>query len=178
MAIIELINLRKTRKAILYLLCIVIAIWLQTMILSRLTLLGVKAFFLPALIVAFGLFEGGVWGGMLGLAAGFGCMLSMVGSPVLFLVLLPAFGFLSGVLANFLINRRFVSYLILAALALLLTAFLQAAPLWVFRGADAKAVFSVAALQAAWSLPFAVLTYFVAKALAGHEREEAQRWKS
>ena len=66
---------------------------------------------------------GGVWGGMLGLAAGFGCMLSMVGSPVLFLVLLPAFGFLSGVLANFLINRRFVSYLILAALALLLRPF-------------------------------------------------------
>ena len=61
---------------------------------------------------------------------------------------------------------------------MLLTAFLQAAPLWVFRGADAKAVFSVAALQALWSLPFAVLTYFVAKALAGHEREEAQRWKS
>ena len=178
MAIFELINLRKARKAILYLLCIVVAIWLQTMLLSRVTLLGVKAFFLPALIVAIGLFEGGVWGGTLGLAAGFGCFLSMVGSPVLHLVLLPAFGFLSGVLADFLINRRFVSYLILAALALLLTAFLQAFPLWIFRGAEARAVFSVAALQAAWSLPLAVLCYFVAKALAGHQREEAQRWRS
>ena len=178
MAIFELINLRKARKAILYLLCIIVAIWLQTMLLSRVMLLGVKAFFLPALIVAIGLFEGGVWGGMLGLAAGFGCMLSMVGSPVMYLVLLPAFGFLSGVLADFLINRRFVSYLLLAAIALLLTAFLQAAPLWIFRGAEARAVFSVAALQAVWSLPLAVLCYFVAKALAGHQREEAQRWRS
>ena len=178
MALLELINLRKARKAILYLVCIIIALWLQTMVLSRVVLLGAKPFFLPVLVVALGLFEGGVWGGMLGLAAGFGCMLSMVGSPVLFLVLLPAFGFLSGVLADFLINRRFVSYLILAALALLLTAFLQAFPLWIFRGAEAQAVFSVAALQAAWSLPMAVLCYFAAKALAGREREEAQRWKN
>ena len=178
MAILELINLRKARKAILYLFCLILAIWLQTMVFSRLMLLGVKAFFLPALIVAIGLFEGGVWGGILGLAAGFGCMLSMVGYPVLFLVLLPAFGFLSGVLADFLINRRFTSYLILAAIALLLTAFLQAAPLWIFHGAEARAVFSVAALQAAWSLPMAVLCYFAAKALAGREREEAQRWKN
>ena len=178
MAILELINLRKTRKAILYLLLIVAALWLQTMVFSRLQLLGVKPFFLPALIVAFGLFEGGVWGGMLGLAAGLGCLLSMAGSPVLFLVLLPAFGFLSGMLADFLINRRFYSYLLLAAVALLLTAALQAAPLWIFRGAEPRPLFPVAGLQALWSLPFAVPSYFVARALAGHQREEAQRWKS
>ena len=113
--------------------------------------------------------------GIIGLALGAGFY--TVGLLV-FLVLLPAFGFLSGVLADFLINRRFTSYLILAALALLLTAFLQAAPLWIFHGAEARAVFSVAALQAVWSLPMAVLCYFAAKALAGREREEAQRWKN
>jgi hypothetical protein len=173
MAILELINLRKARKAILYLVLIVIALWLQTMVFSRLMLLGVKPFFLPALIVAIGLFEGGVWGGMLGLAAGLGCLLSMAGSPVLFLVLLPVFGFLSGMLAEFLINRRFYSYLLLAAVALLLTAVLQAAPLWIFRGADPKPLFTVAALQALWSVPFTVPSYFAAKGLAGHQREAA-----
>ena len=178
MAILELINLRKARKAILYLVLILVTLWLQTMVFSRLTFWGVKPFFLPALIVAIGLFEGGVWGGMLGLAAGFGCMLSLAGSPVLFLVLLPAFGFLSGMLADFLINRRFYSYLLLAAVALLLTAALQAAPLWIFRGAEPRPLFTVAGLQALWSLPFAVPSYFVARALAGHQREEAQRWKS
>ena len=117
MALLELINLRKANKAILYLLSIIVALWLQTMVFSRMELLGAKPFFLPVIVVAIGLFEGGVWGGVLGLAAGIGCMLNMAGSPVLFLVLLPAFGFLSGLLADFLINRRFVSYLLLAAMA-------------------------------------------------------------
>ena len=173
MSILELVNLRKARKAIVYLLLIVVATWLQTMVFSRLMLLGVKPFFLPALVVAVGLFEGGVWGGMLGLAAGLGCVLSMAGSPVLMLALLPAFGFFSGLLAEFLIKRRFMSCMLLAALALLLTAFLQALPLWLFRGAEPRFLFTVAALQAAWSLPFAVPAYFIARALAGFQRERA-----
>ena len=173
MALLELINLRKARKAILYLVCIIIALWLQTMVLSRVALLGAKPFFLPVLVVALGLFEGGVWGGMLGLVAGLGCMLSMAGSPVLFLALLPAFGFLSGLLADFLINRRFVSYLLLAAIALILTALLQAMPLWIFRGADPGRLFTVALLQALWAFPFAVPTYFIIKLLAGRGRDRA-----
>ena len=171
MAILELINLRKARKAILYLVCIIVTLWLQTMVFSRVIILGAKPFFVPALIVAIGLFEGGVWGGTLGLAAGLGCMWSMAGSPVLFLVLLPVFGFLSGLLADFLINRRFVAYLLLAALALLVTALLQALPLWVFRGAAPRLLFTVALLQALWALPLAVPAYFVTKLLAGRDRE-------
>ena len=170
MGILELINLRKARKAILYLLCIVVTLWLQTMVFSRLVLMGAKPFFVPALIVAIGMFEGGVWGGMLGLAAGLGCLWSMAGSPVLFLVLLPVFGFLSGLLADFLINRRFLAYLLLAALALLVTALLQALPLWVFRGAAPRPLMTVALLQALWALPLAVPAYFVTKLLAGRER--------
>ena len=173
MAIFELINLRKVRKAILYLLCIIIALWLQTMVLSRVVLLGARPFFLPALVVAIGLWEGGVWGGMLGLAAGIGCMLSLANSPVLFLVLLPVFGFLSGLLADYLINRRFVSFLLLAVLALLVTALLQALPLWIFRGASPRPLFTVALLQALWAVPLAVPSYFVAKLLAGRDRERA-----
>ena len=171
MAIFELINLRKARKAILYLLCIIVTLWLQTMVFSRVVLLGARPFFVPALIVAIGLFEGGVWGGTLGLAAGLGCMLSMAGSPVLFLVLLPVFGFLSGLLADFLINRRFVAYLLLCALSLIITALLQAFPLWIFRGTNPGPLFRVALLQALWSLPLAVPAYFTAKLLAGRERE-------
>ncbi len=171
MAFLELINLRKARKAILYLFCIVVTLWLQTMVFSRVVVLGTRPFFVPALIVAIGMFEGGVWGGTLGLAAGLGCMLSMAGSPALFLVLLPVFGFFSGLLADFLINRRFVAYLLLTALALLVTAFLQALPLWLFRAANPGPLFTVALLQALWSLPFAVPAYFLAKLLAGRERE-------
>ena len=52
MVLFELISLRKVRKAVLYLLCVVAALWLQTMVLSRVEPLGAKPFYLPALVTA------------------------------------------------------------------------------------------------------------------------------
>ena len=171
MALFELINLRKLRKAILYLICIVAALWLQTMVLSRVALLGAKPFFLPALIVAIGMFEGGVWGGVLGLIAGIGCDWSFSDSTVLFLILFAAFGFLSGLLSEFFINRSFFSFLLLAVLALAVTALCQVIPLWIFRGTAPEALFPVAGLQVLWSLPLAALSYPVVKRIAGRDRD-------
>lgn len=170
MALLELINMRKVRKALLYLLCIVVALWFQTMIFSRAMLFGVKVMYAPALAVAIGMFEGGVWGGMLGLAAGAYCDMCYSDSTVLFLVLFSALGFLSGLLTEFFINRRFVSYLILSALALVLTAFCQITPLWIFQGAALRPLAVTALLQSALSLPFAIVIYFIIKAVAGKER--------
>lgn len=171
MAFLELINMRKVRKALLYLLCILAALWLQTMIFSRAFLFGVKPMYIPALAVAIGFFEGGVWGGMLGLAAGAYCDMCYSDSTVLFLVLFTALGFLSGLLTEFFINRSFVSYLILSALALLLTAFCQITPLWIFQGAALRPLAITALLQSALSLPFAVVIYFIVRAIAGRERD-------
>ena len=167
MPLFELIDFRKLRKAILYLICIVAAVWLQTMALPRMELLGAKPFFIPALAVAVGMFEGGVWGGLLGLLAGIGCDWSFSDSTVQFLVLFAAFGFLSGLLSEFLINRSFFACMLLSVLALAVTALCQVIPLWIFRGADPKALFPVAGLQVLWSLPFAALSYLVVKRIAG-----------
>lgn len=171
MALFELINLRKVRKAVLYLLCIMIALWLQTMVLSRGGPLDVKPFYIPALVVAVGMFEGGVWGAMLGLAAGIGCDLSFSDSTVLFMVLFAVIGFFSGLLTEFFINRRFVAWLLLAVLALVLTSFCQIVPLWIFRGTSLRLLAATAALQCLWSLPFAAASYFVVKFIAGRERD-------
>ena len=171
MALFELINLRKIRKAVLYIFCIIAALWLQTMVLSRGGPLGVKPFFIPALAVAVGMFEGGVWGGMLGLVAGIGCDLGFSESTVLFMVLFSAFGFFSGLLTEFFINRRFTAWLLLSVLALLVTAFCQIVPLWIFRGASFRHLAVIGLLQCAWSLPFAGLAYLVVKFIAGRERD-------
>ena len=171
MVLFELINLRKVRKAVLYLICIIAALWLQTMVLSRGGPLGVKAFYIPALVAAVGMFEGGVWGAMLGLVAGIGCDLSYSDSTVLFMVLFAAIGFFSGLLTEFFINRRFVAWLLLSVLALVLTAFCQIVPLWIFRGTALGVLARTALLQCLWSLPFAVLSYFVVKFIAGRERD-------
>ena len=171
--LLDLVNLKKIRKAILYLLCIVLCCWFQTMVLSRLTLLGAKALFLPALAVAIGLWEGGVWGALLGLVCG--ALLDGAYSDVhvLFLLLFAAFGFVSGLLAEFLINRRFGSYLLLSVLALLVTAFCQIVPLWLFQGTAPGPLLRTAALQCAWSLPLALPVYPIVRAVAGRAREES-----
>lgn len=170
MPFLELINIHKVRKAILYLACIIVSLWLQTMVLSRVEILGAKPLFLPVLAVAIGLWEGGIWGGVLGLFAGAYCDMCYTDSRVLFLVLFTACGFIAGALADFLINRRFISYLILSALALLITAFCQIVPLWIFRGAELRLLAATALCQVAWSLPFAVPVYFIIKRISGKER--------
>ena len=167
---LDLINLDKIRRAVLYLLSIIIALWLQTMVFSRIAPLGVKPFFLPVVVVAIGLWESGVWGAVLGLLTGLYTDMAMVESTVTFLILFSFFGFASGVLGEFVINRRFVSYMILTALALLVTAACQIVPLWIFRGAAPEALLPVALLQSAWGLPFAVPAYFAAKAVSGRRR--------
>lgn len=167
---LDLINIKKVRKAILYLLAIGVTMWLQTMLLSRLSILGVKPFFVPALVTAIGLWEGGVWGCLLGLVTGLSCDLAMNESVVTFLVLFSVYGFAAGVLADHVINRRFVSYLLLAALALLLTALVQIVPHWIFRGVSLGVLMPIALLQALWSLPFAVPAYFVCKKISGKRR--------
>ena len=74
MIFLDLINLTKIRRAILYGFCILVAFWLQFAVFSRVTLPGrVKPFFIPVLVSAIGLWEGGVWGGAFGLAAGVYC---------------------------------------------------------------------------------------------------------
>lgn len=166
----DLIDLQKVRKAALHIIGIVLALWLQTMVLSRVQILGAKPFFLPALAVSVGLWEGGVWGALLGLFAGAYCDMCFSDSTVLFLLLFTAFGFFSGLLSDFLINRRFVSYLLLSAAALLITALCQIVPLWIFRGTPLSPLLETALYQTLWSLPFAVPLFFITRRVAGRER--------
>ena len=170
MVFLELINLQKVRRAILYLLCVVLAVWLQTMVLSRLEILGAKPFFVPAVAVAIGLYEGGIWGAMLGIAAGIGCDVCMSDSTVMYMVLFAAFGFFAGLLTRFFINRSFFAYLLLAVLALAITALFQIVPLWIFQGSAPGPLFSTAVLQVLWSLPLAALAYPAVRLIAGRQQ--------
>ena len=69
--LLDLIDLSKLRRAIVYALLLAGLFILQNLILSRITVLGVHALIVPAAVVAIGLFEDGLWGGMVGLAAGY-----------------------------------------------------------------------------------------------------------
>ena len=76
----------KTRRGVLYALYLVGALLVQNVILSHVALFGVRAMFLPALVVAAALFEGGWGGGLFGLAAGILSDLFFGSQSVLFTV--------------------------------------------------------------------------------------------
>ena len=166
MAFLEWFDLGKIRKIILYLFLILGSLWLQTGFFSRIAPLGVKPFFLPVVAVAIGLWEGGVWGGILGLLTGLLCDLNLIESTVTYLILFAVFGFAAGLLGQFFINRRFFAAMLLSAAALIISIVCQIVPLWIFRSVSLWSLLPVILLQFLWSVPFAIPIYFAAKKIS------------
>lgn len=164
----DLIDLAKLRRAIVYALLLMAVFLLQSLIGNRVTLLGVKALYMPVAVVAIGLFEGGVWGGLLGLAAGYFCDLGFAENTVLFTLLFPAFGFFAGVLGKYYLHKGFVSCLALAAAALIITSGCQMFQFLFFTDTNKWAVLRTGLIQTLWSLPFTVVAYFPCRSIAGH----------
>lgn len=164
--LLDLINFEKIKRVILHLAVILVVLGLQNLLFSRISPLGVRPLFVPAVVVAIGLFEGGAWGASLGLVTGFLCGLRFHGSVLPFTVLFAAFGFLSGMLSLFFVNKRFFSYAVICAVAFALTAFCQMFRLLFFYGAAPGPLLYTGLLQTLWSLPFTFLIYFPVKAIA------------
>ena len=163
---LDLIDLNKLRRGVLYALFLLLVLIVQDMVLSHVTILGVRPMILPVAVTAVALFEGGVWGGVFGLCAGLLTDMNFSETTVLFTVVLTVIGFLTGAMAQFVLNRRFFSYLFVSLAALLLTALCQMFRLLVFQGADPIRLLLTAGLQTLWSLPFCIPVYFPCRALA------------
>lgn len=153
----------KVRRGVLYGAYLLGFLLLQNVIFSRVAPFGVRAMFMPALVTAVALFEGGYRGGLFGLAAGVVCDLYFTGQGVLFTVLFPVIAFTVGFLADFFLNRRFFSYAVMAVAALFLSAFAQMFPLLVYQGQGSWALWGSAILQTLWSVPFIWPAYYLCK---------------
>ena len=172
MPFLELLNMKKIRKALIYLALIFVSLGLQNMLLGRIALWGVHAFIMPAVVVAIGVFEGGVWGAALGLVAGWLTDMTLLDSTATYMVLCAILGFGGGFLTEFFINRRFFSYMLLALAAELIAGCCQVVPLWIFRSTPLGALLPTLLLQTLWSLPFAAAAYFAVKAIAVKRKED------
>jgi len=172
MAFLELIDFKKIRKALWYILCVIITISLQNLLFARVEFWGVHAFFVPVIVIAIGVYEGAVWGAALGLITGWFCDITMLDSTATFLAVFAALGFAAGFLTEFIINRRFFSFFVLALAGLLITALCQIVPLWVFKGNPLGSILPTMLLQVLWSCPFAVPAYFAVKAISIRRKEE------
>ena len=165
----DLINREKLRRALLYLLYMLLCLLAQDSIFANLRLFGVNMLFLPAAVVAVGMFEDGVWGAVFGLVMGFLADISY-DNTALFTALFPALGFFSGVLSRWYVNRRFFAYMCLALFALALTAVFQFLGL-ALEGHSLPAMAWVGLWQVVFSLPAAAVLYFPCKAIASPHKK-------
>jgi hypothetical protein len=164
----DLIDLSKLRRAIVYALVFVVLFILQDLFLARVTLFGVSAMLIPSAVVAVGLWEGGVWGGLVGLFAGYFADMGYSEQLIMFTVLFCAMGFFSGVLGRYLLHRGFVSYMALLAVMLSVLTLCQVFPFLFFTDTAPWPVWRTGLLQVLWSLVWAMPLYFPFKSIANH----------
>lgn len=164
---LSFINKEKLRRAALYALYMLLVLLFQDMVFSHLRIAGVRPLFTPAAVVAAGMFEGGVWGAVFGLAMGIFSDINFMENTAMFTLLFPVFGFFSGALTQFLATKRFVAYVPVAILSLFITAFVQMLGIWLKDSSASWYFLRTAILQALWSIPLALPLYFPCRSMHG-----------
>ena len=166
----DLIRKDRLRSILLLALYLALTLLLQNTLFAKLRIWGVHAIVLPALMVAVGMFRGPVWGGVFGIFAGVFANMGYPESIVLFILLLPLIGYVSGMLSEHLLTRSLVAFLCMTLGAQLLTALFQFFRLWVFQGADLSALLITGLKQTLVSLPFCIPFFYVSRAVNRRER--------
>ena len=145
MYLLDLVNLDKLRRSILYALMLIVVISVQELILSRVTIFGARAMIMPLFPIAVGMLQGGAWGMVFGLLCGILCDAMFSETLVLFTLIMPALGFLAAAAERFLI---------------------QALRVFLLYNGEVLPMLRTALLQTAYSLPFIFAIYFPCRALA------------
>lgn len=165
--LLDIINIEKVRRAIVYFGVMLLVLLVQNDILSNFAIFGVHALIAPIAVVAVGFFEGGVWGGVFGLFMGLFCDMYLNDAPILLTVVLPVIGFLSGALVMNFVNKRFFSFFFVCLAALILTAVCQMFKFVALANTNILPVLVTAGLQTLWSLPFTFAIYYPCRRLSG-----------
>lgn len=156
----DLFHTKKLRLAFVYILVMILIQFLQDTVFARFAIFGVRMLFVPAACAAVGVHEGGFRGGLYGLLSGFLCDMVFTENTIMFTVLFPILGFVSGMAAEFLMNRSYPGYLVTAAVCLLATGLVQMMQVVAVQpGAMFHCLLTVV-LQALVSMPMAAVLYF------------------
>ena len=168
--ITDILSRKELRRGVLYALFLLAALAVQNVLFAQVKVFGIRPMPMPLAVVAVGLFEGGLFGGVFGLFAGIFCDAAFIESLPAFTVVYSLIGFFTGLSADFAMNRRFFPYLLLCVAALILTVAAQMFRFLVFTDTDPQFVLTVAGIQTALSLPFAPAAYLPCKALGRGRR--------
>ncbi|MGI5978122.1 MAG: hypothetical protein ACOX66_01320 [Oscillospiraceae bacterium] len=157
--LLDLINIEKVRRAIVWFGVMLLVLLLQNEVLGPITVLGTHFFIAPVALAVMACCEGGVWGCVFGLFLGLFCDMYGNGPVVLLTVVFPILGFICGAAAAFFVNKRFFAVFFVSLTACLVTALCQMFRFAVFAGSPLGPLLLTALLQTALALPFTWLFY-------------------
>ena len=155
----RLIEWKKLRGVLAFAAYMILAMFIQSLLFSRVSIFGCRGFILPAAVVAAGIYSDGVRGAVFGLILGLFADMSFSESVVTFTVLFPIIGFAAGVASMFYINKSFFAFITFSAAAILLTALVQMLLAVIVSGAEILPALITALAQTAVSLIPAALLY-------------------
>ena len=151
-------ELKKVRRFLEYAVYMILALLLQGILFSRISILGVKGMLMPAAVVGAGMYLGGVRGAVFGLFMGLFTDMNFTESTVMFTVLFAALGFFTGLLSEFYINKNFFTFMIVSTAACLVTCVAQVLLAVIGYGAEIFPALLTAFLQTLVSvIPMALL---------------------
>ena len=119
------IDFKKLRVFMEYAVYLLLAMLLQGLLFSRLSILGVKGFVLPAAVVAAGMYLGGVRGAVFGICLGLVTDMSYTESSFMYTIVFALIGFGAGFASEFYINKSFFAFMIFSMAAILLCSIVQ-----------------------------------------------------
>lgn len=161
----ELIDRKKLYKTLVYFLFMLLALFIQIVILPGVKIAGVRPFILPAAAVAVGMFEGGTWGAIFGMFLGFFGDMGFAENTVLFTISFALIGFAAGFVSDYLLSRNIPAFAASCFCATLFVSVLQMI-LPLIRGSSFGSLLLTALLQTLWALPLDLIFYPLAKRIS------------
>ncbi len=150
---------KKLRMILEYAVYMMLVMLLQSLLFSKISILGAKGFIIPAAAVAAGIYLGGVRGAVFGIFLGLFTDMAFPETTVLFTVLFPMIGFGAGFASEFYINKSFFAFMIFSTAAILLTGLVQLAAALISGGTEIVAGLVTVLLQTLLSILPVMLLY-------------------
>lgn len=139
---------------------------LQSTVFTHITFLGVKPLLLPLAAAGMALFLGSYGGGLFGLFAGILMDLACNQLTVEFTLLLTLTGLLIGLLSDTVLVQGFPSFLVCAAMQLLICSAFQVLAPVILRGAPVALTVGIAVDQCLYTLVFTLPIYYISRFLS------------
>ena len=153
------IDFKKLRVFLEYAVYLLLAMLLQGVLFSRLSIFGVKVFVLPAAVVAAGMYPGGMRGSVFGICLGLVTDMSYTESSFMYTIVFALIGFGAGFASEFYINKSFLVFMVMSVIAVLLSGLAQYLAAVIFGGAELVQGIVTVLLQTALSIPPMALLY-------------------